>query len=327
MVSELSASQADAPGSGAAGSGVQESGIQESGIQGAGVNDDIVAAFTIDGAPARGRYAKLGSRAIDPILCRHEYPRPVALLLGEALSLAAIVGSLLKFDGKLTVQAEGDGPAPLLVTEYRSDGGLRGYARVSDRDLGDGRLSPGELIGAGALTLTLDQGDDTSQMQGVVPLEGDTLAQCAELYFERSEQTPTRIKLAVGQEILGDKAVWRAGGALIQRVAGDDARGFTEDDWVRARLLFDTLTDAELLDPALSIERALFRLFHEDGVRMSDPRALEDRCTCDRERLAALLHRFTPDELTDLVEPDGFLHARCQFCARLYLLDPAALAG
>ncbi len=293
-------------------------------------DDDSVAAFMIDGAPARGRYTKLAAGTIDPILRRHDYPRPVALLLGEALSLAAIVGSLLKLDGKLTVQAEGDGPAPLLVTEYRSDGGpgdggLRGYARVTDHDLGDARRSPADLIGAGALTLTLDQGDDTSQMQGVVPLEGDTLAQCAELYFERSEQTPTRIKLAVGQEILGDRTLWRAGGALVQRVAGDDARGFTGDDWVRTRLLFDTLTDAELLDPALSIDRALFRLFHEDGVRMSDPRGLEDRCSCDKDRLAALLQRFTTEELNDLIEPDGKLHARCQFCARLYLLDPVAL--
>ncbi len=289
------------------------------------VNDDTVAAFTIDGAPARGRYTKLGAGTIDPILCRHDYPRPVALLLGEALSLAAVVGSLLKGDGKLTVQAEGNGPAPLLVAEYRGDGGLRGYARVMDHALGDARLSPADLIGAGALTLTLDQGDDTNQMQGVVPLEGDTLAQCAELYFERSEQTPTRIKLAVGQEVLGEKTLWRAGGALIQRVAGDDARGFTEDDWVRARLLFDTLTDAELLDPTLSVDRALFRLFHEDGVRMSDPRALEDRCTCDKGRLAALLQRFTSEELNDLIEPDGKLHARCQFCARLYLIDPVEL--
>ena len=291
------------------------------------LNDDTVAAFTIDGAPARGRYARLGAATIDPILCRHDYPRPVALLLGEALSLAAVVGSLLKLDGKLTVQAEGDGPAPLLVAEYRSDGGLRGYARVMDHDLGDARLAPAALIGAGALTLTLDQGDDTMQMQGVVPLEGATLAECAELYFERSEQTPTKIKLAVGQEIRGETTLWRGGGALVQRVAGDDARGFTEDDWVRTQLLFATLTDAELLDPALTTDRALFRLFHEDGVRMADPRALEDRCTCDRERLAALLQRFTPEETADLVEPDGFLHARCQFCARLYLLDPVELGA
>lgn len=284
--------------------------------------DDTVATFTIDGAPVRGRYARLGAGTIDPIICRHAYPRPVALLLGEALTLVALIGSLLKTQGKLTIQAEGDGPVPLIVAEYRADGGVRGYARVMDTDLGDERRAPADLIGAGALTLTLDQGPDMDQMQGVVPLEGDTLAQCAELYFDVSEQTPTRILLAVGEEMTADGSHWRSGGALIQRVAGDEARGFTEEDWSRAQILLASMTDAELLDPSLSTEQALFRLFHEDGVRMAAPQELEDRCTCDRDRLAALLKRFTAEELVDLVEPDGKLHARCQFCARLYLLDP-----
>ncbi|KAF0178301.1 MAG: Hsp33 family molecular chaperone HslO [Hyphomonadaceae bacterium] len=288
--------------------------------------DDTVAAFTIDGAPVRGRYARLGVGTIDPIIKRHAYPRPVALLLGETLTLAALVGSLLKDGGTLTVQAEGDGPAPLLVAEYRAGGGLRGYARVTDPDLGNTRRTPADLIGAGALTLTLDQGPDTEQMQGVVPLEGDTLAQCAELYFDRSEQTPTRVLLAVGEEVTAHGSHWRAGGGLIQRVAGDATRGFTEEDWNRAQILFESLTDAEMLDPTLATEVALFRLFHEDGVRMAHPRALADRCTCDRERLAALLKRFTAEELADLVEPDGKLHARCQFCARLYLIDPAQVS-
>jgi len=294
-------------------------------------HDDCVAAFTIDGAPVRGRYARLGAGTIDPIIKRHDYPRPVALLLGEALTLAALVGSLLKTEGKLTVQAQGDGPAPLLVAEYRSEagqlGGLRGYARVREADLGDERRTPAELIGAGALTLTLDQGPDTEQMQGVVPLEGDTLARCAELYFARSEQTPTRILLAVGEEITARGTHWRAGGGLIQRVAGDATRGVTEEDWNRAQILFASLTDAELLDPTLATQVALYRLFHEDGVRMAPPYPLDDRCTCNRERLAALLKSFTPEDLVDLVEPDGNLHARCQFCARLYLINPAEVSA
>jgi len=288
-------------------------------------HDDCVAAFTIDGAPVRGRYARLGAGTIDPIIKRHDYPRPVALLLGEALTLAALVGSLLKAEGKLTVQAQGDGPAPLLVAEYRSDGGLRGYARVTGEIAGDHRRAPAELIGVGALTFTLDQGADTAQMQGVVPLEGETLAQCAEFYFDHSEQTPTRIQLAVGEEIAADGTHWRAGGGLIQRVAGDATRGFTEEDWNRAQILFASLTDAEMLDPTLPTEVALYRLFHEDGVRMSAPYPLEDRCTCNAERLSALMKGFTAEEIADLVEPDGKLHAHCQFCARLYLLDPSLL--
>lgn len=282
---------------------------------------DAVATFTIDGAPVRGRFARLGEGTIDAILNRHAYPQQAAQLLGEALTLAALVGSLLKAEGVLTVQAEGDGPVPLMVAEYRSGGGLRGYARVTG-DLPPQRMSPADLIGAGALTLTLDMGDDTAQRQGVVPLEGETLAACAELYFDRSEQTPTRVKLAVGQEITSDGARWRAGGALIQRVAGDETRGFTEEDWSRAQILFASLTDAELLDPALPIDRALFRLFHEDGVRMASPDPLADCCTCNADRLSVMIGRFTDEERASLTEPDGFIHATCQFCARLYLLTP-----
>jgi molecular chaperone Hsp33 len=286
---------------------------------------DAVATFTLEGAPVRGRFARLGPGALDPILRRHDYPRPVALLLGEALTLAALVGSLLKVEGVLTVQAEGDGAVPLLVAEYRSGGALRGYARVAADPGAMDRLPPRDLVGAGALTLTLDQGDDTTRMQGVVSLDGETLAECAESYFTRSEQTPTRIALAVGEELGAGCATWRAGGALIQRIAGDEARGFTEDDWTRAQLLFATLGDAELVDPALPIDRALYRLFHEDGVRMSAPASLVDRCTCDKGRLTALLRRFTPEETADLLEPDGMLHAKCQFCARAYVIDPTEL--
>jgi molecular chaperone Hsp33 len=288
--------------------------------------DDTVATFTIDGAPVRGRHVRLGAGTIDAIIKRHAYPRPVALLLGEALTLSALIGSLLKVEGRLTVQAEGVGPVPLVVAEYRSDGGLRGYARVMEENLGDARRTPADLIGDGVLTLTLDQGPDADQMQGIVPLKGDTLAHCSEFYFERSEQTPTRVLLSVGEVIAGAQASWRAGGALIQRVAGDAARGFTEEDWSRAQILFATLTDAELLDPALASEAVLFRLFHEDGVRLAGRQPLADRCTCDKARLAALLKRFTAEEIDDLVEPDGHLHAKCQFCARLYLIDPTEIA-
>jgi molecular chaperone Hsp33 len=282
---------------------------------------DAVAAFTTDGAPVRGRFARLQD-SIDAILARHDYPLPVAQLLGEALTLAALTGALIKTGAVLTLQAEGDGPAPLLVAEWRPGGHLRGYARVRDTNLPAVPMSPAALIGAGALTLTIDPGGETPPMQGVVPLEGATLAVCAELYFERSEQTPTRIRLAVGQEIMGDGPHWRAGGALIQRVAGDEARGWTDEDWSRATILFASITDAELLDPQLPIDRALYRLFHEDGVRMSPPTSLEDRCTCDAGRLGALMARFTAEEIADLIEPDGKLHARCQFCARDYALDP-----
>lgn len=291
--------------------------------------DDFVATFGLDAAPVRGRVVRLGPGVLDPILRRHEYPRPVAMLLGEALTLAALVGALLKVEGRLVVQAQGKGPAPLLVAEYRSDGGLRGYARLAEgaaAELAEAhRLPPGLLLGAGQLALTLDQGDDAPTHQGVVALQGDTLAECAEVYFRTSEQTETRIRLAVGEAHGAGPASWRGGGVLMQRIAADAARGDPAEDWSRASILFNTLGDDELIDPGLPADRLLYRLFHEEGVRMSAETALADRCTCNAERLTALLKSFSAEEVADLIEPDGNLHARCQFCARTYLIAPSAL--
>lgn len=290
--------------------------------------DDIVAPFSLDNAPVRGRAARLGAAALDPILRRHAYPRPVAMLLGEALTLAALVGSLLKAKGRLVVQAQGEGPAPLLVAEHQNGGGLRGYARLAEgaaeKLARENRLPPAELIGAGSLIMTLDNAESETAYQGVVELGEGTLAECAERYFRVSEQTETRIALAVGEVLSAESApLWRAGGALMQRVAGDAARGETADDWPRASILFDTISDEELVDPALPADRLLYRLFHEEGARMGAPARLFDHCTCDEERLTAVMRQFPAEELRTLIEPDGFLHARCQFCARNYQIAPA----
>ncbi len=296
---------------------------------GPAATEDSVAGFRLEGAPARGRYVRLGRATIDPILRRHAYPRPVALLLGEALALAALVGSLLKVEGRLLVQAEGGGPAQLLAAEHRSDGSLRGYVRLgpdaANTLKGRHAMAPADLLGAGALALTLEREGGGPAHQGVVALEGESLAACAEAYFLRSEQIPTRIALAVAEEYGAGAPVWRGGGALLQQIAGDDARGDTRADWEKAEALFATLAADELADPALPIDRALYRLFHEDGVRMGDPQPLADRCSCTAERLAGVLSRFSASDLADLTEPDGAIHARCQFCARTYQIDPGGI--
>jgi molecular chaperone Hsp33 len=287
--------------------------------------DDIVAPFSLDHAPVRGRIARFGAGALDPILRRHAYPRPVAMLLGEALTLAALVNALLKTDGRLTVQAEGDGPVSLLVAECGADCALRGYARFKDSAAlaGAHRMAPAALLGEGRLALTLDLGPDMAPQQGVVTLEGETLAQCAETYFRSSEQTETRIRLAVGESfVAGAPPIWRGGGVLLQAIGRDDARGDPVEDWSRASMLFETVRDDELIDPDLPADRLLYRLFHEEGVRMAELTPAIDRCTCDEGRLTAVLQQFPQTELADLIEPDGMLHARCQFCAREYLIDP-----
>jgi molecular chaperone Hsp33 len=288
--------------------------------------DDFVAPFSLDGAPVLGRIVRLG--AVDSILKRHDYPVPAAMMLGEALALAALIGSLLKVDGRFIVQAQGDGPVRLLVAEHSSDGGLRGYARLAEGAVlaGARRLSPRELIGQGHLAITLDLGPESEPRQGLVSLEGETLSACAEAYFGASEQIETHIRLAVGQVVGDAGAAWRAGGVLMQRIGRDETRGNDDEDWSRAGMLFATLSDEELIDPDLPSDRLLYRLFHEEGVRMGEPAPLEDRCTCNEERLTAILRGLDQEELAHMQEPDGKLHARCQFCGRDYRIAVEAIS-
>lgn len=285
---------------------------------------DLLATFQIDGRAVRGRAVRMGPLSLAPILHRHDYPPHLAQLLGEAVTLAALVGATLKFDGRLLVQAEGDGPVTLLVGEYRTDGSVRGYVRF-DKDAWARllRVNRGaaphmpQLFGpSGRLGLIILHDNPALQpYQGIVPLMKATLAECAEDYFDQSEQVPTELKLTIARE--GDTD-WTAGGMIIQRIAADEARGDTEDDWREARALFASLSDGELADTALPMEDLLFRLFHEQGVRLERLQPLADRCTCNEERLVGTLKSMPEASLRELVEPDGTLSIDCQFCARHY---------
>lgn len=293
----------------------------------AGRGEDIVANFQIDNQPVRGRICHMGRATLNEILGRHDYPLEAARLMGEALLLAALVGSSLKIEGRLSVQAEGDGPIRLMVAEYTTNGQIRGMLRV-DQERWDklmtinkgGRPHPQQAFGKSVFAMTILHDDpDMRPYQAVVPLSGRTLAECAEAYFLQSEQIPTRVRLAVGQATIpGKTPIWQGGGALIQQVAPDEARGATEDAWTTASILFETVTDAELIDPDLSAGRVLFRLFHETGVRMEPPVDLVDRCTCSAERLTKTLRNMPDDGLADLAEADNTLDVNCQFCSRKY---------
>ena len=301
--------------------------------------DDIAASFQIDGQPVRGRIVRLGKDTVDPILRRHDYPEPVAALVGEAVALVALIGSAMKVTGRMILQAEGNGPVQFVVAEYRAGdgendkGGVRGYAKL-DREAFDAkfgakpphRANIRELLGEGAFSMTLDQSDDMERYQGVTPLDGETLSDCAETYFLQSEQIPTRIVLAIAEAyVAGETPHWRAGAALLQRMADDDARGGGEAAWEEALAKFETTGADELTDPSLSADRLLFRLFHEQGVRLAAAQDLDERCTCNVERLAAILSRFSAEELGDMREADGGIKARCEFCGRSYdLPDPFA---
>ncbi len=293
--------------------------------------DDLVAPFQIEGEPVRGRIVRLGE-AVDAILQAHAYPEPVANLLGETCALAALVGSNLKFDGRLIVQAQGDGPVRYVVADYDTEGSLRGYCRydaeaVAEVSQGFARPGAKSLLGQGVFIMTVDQGADMDRYQGVTAIEGETLALCAEQYFAQSEQTPTRVRLAVGQVDVGDGARWRAGGMMIQNIAEDDARGSTAEAWNRTQAFFETIGEDELLDPTISSELLLFRLFHEDGVRVFEAKPLKAFCRCSRERIEGVLRSFAPEERADMVEDDGQIRVTCEYCSSIYVIDPAEIAG
>jgi molecular chaperone Hsp33 len=289
------------------------------------VPDDAVTAFQIEGEPVRGRLARLGP-AIDEILRAHDYPEPVANLLGEACALAALVGSNLKFDGRLIIEARGAGPVRFVVADYDTSGGLRGYCgfdadAVAEAARGFARPGAKSLLGDGHFMMTVDQGPDMDRYQGVTAIEGETLALCAEQYFAQSEQTPTRVRLAVGQA----DGLWRAGGMLIQSVAEDDARGSTTEAWVRTQAFFETVGEDELVDAELSSQHLLFRLFHEDGVRVFGSQPLRAFCRCSQERIETVLSSFDAAERADMVEPDGKIHVTCEYCSKTYAVGPDAL--
>lgn len=293
--------------------------------------DDLAAAFQIEGWPVRGRIVRLG-QTIDAILSAHDYPEPVAALLGEACALAALVGSSLKFEGRLIVQAQGDGPVRYVVADYDTQGHMRGYCRFDEDEVAaasQGFARPGarSLLGQGVFVMTLDRGPDFERTQGITPIEGESLSLAAEHYFQQSEQIPTRVRLAVGSVVTEEGVAWRAGGALIQLIAGDEARGSTEEAWDRSRALFQTLADDELLDPTITPETLLYRLFHEDGVRLENARALVAQCRCSRERIAGVLTSFDPAERAEMVEADGKIRVTCEYCATVYAIEPEEITA
>jgi len=240
------------------------------------------------------------------------------------------VGASLKFEGRLIVQAQGDGPVSYVVCDYDSEGSLRGYcrydeARVAEVSQGFARPGARTLLGEGVFVMTIDQGPDTDRYQGITPIEGESLALAAERYFDQSEQTPTRLRLAVGQLRTDDGFLWRAGGMLLQNIAEDDARGPTQDAWERAQALFETLGEDELIDPTVPPEVLLFRLFHEDGVRLEAARPLRAFCRCSEERIRGVLKSFSPEERADMVEPDGAIKVTCEYCSRIYAIPPQSV--
>jgi molecular chaperone Hsp33 len=311
--------------------------------------DDSVVPFQVEGLDVRGRAVQLGS-LVNTILDRHAYPQPVARLLAEAIVLTVLIGTSLKFEGKFTVQTKGDGPVDLLVADFTSPENVRAYARFDEQAVADavaaGRASPEQLLGTGVLAFTIDQGSFMQPYQGIVPLDGTSLEDIAGVYFRQSEQIPTRVRLGAAELFDRDengkpRRTWRAGGLIAQflpeapeRMRHPDLHGGDGDDrdtelhgdeaWDEARMLVDTIDADELTDPQVGVERLLFRLFHERGVRAFDPQPVVDRCNCARDKIKGVLQGFSAEEIEASTE-DGRVTVTCEFCSTSYHYAPDEL--
>ena len=292
------------------------------------LTQDYSTRFVIETHPVHGRLVRLGD-TVDSILKAHDYPDVIANLLGEACVLATIVGASLKFEGRLILQAQGDGVVRYVVADYDTKGGLRGFCRY-DRDELDKLIATNEgsfvslgaqaLLGSGTFMMTLDPENHAERYQGITPIEGESLALCAEHYFAQSEQVPTQIKLAVTGLDGPSGRQWRAAGAMIQAIAGDETRGDTKASFNHIRALFETLGEEELTDFDLTADRLMYRLFHEDGVRLSALKTVFKLCRCSQERVEGLVQSFSQEEQNEMLEADGKVHITCEYCSKTFLV-------
>jgi molecular chaperone Hsp33 len=289
-------------------------------------SDDLIQPFKIEASGLHGRLVRLGPALHQP-LTSQDYPDSVAILLGECLTLSAGLAAALKFDGTFSVQAKGDGPVRMIVADATNSGAIRGYAQFEGPapTLDEVSTAPiPRLLGAGYMAFTVDQGPDSERYQGIVDLEGATLGDCVHHYFQTSDQFSTAVKISVARDAAG---YWR-GGALILQRSPEDENPLTQDDaeeaWRRAVILMGSCTPDEMVDPSLAANQLLYRLFHEDGVRVFDPQPIAFACKCTPERMAAAVAMLTLEELHEMTV-DGAVTVTCQFCNAGHVFDEAAL--
>ena len=305
------------------------------------VIDDIVLPFAVESLSTRGRLVRLGP-AIDQLLKRHEYPEPVSRLVAEAVTLAALLGSTLKMDGRFQLQTKSDGPVTMLLVDFDAPSNLRALARFDAARLARALQTGEDLLGRGHMAFTIDPGGEITRYQGVVALEGEGFERAAHHYFERSEQIPTLVRLAVGESLTPIGRGWRAGGLIVQHLPqagergrradfhpGDAPEGVEpdrvaeHDAWIEAQARAKTTEPHELIDPTLSGERLLYRLFSARGVRVYQPTSLAAVCRCSAEGVDAMLRSFPPEEVRDMVGDDGMIGVTCEFCSTKRIFDPA----
>jgi molecular chaperone Hsp33 len=284
------------------------------------MNDDLIETFQLDSSNLRGRILRVGP-ALDSLLKRHSsYPDPVTRLTGETACIALMLSSMLKYDGIFTLQLQGDGPVSMVVADITNQGVMRACAKYKKSGEEIFPVSnPLLLMGKGHLAFTVDQGEDMERYQGIVTLSGKNFQDLIQHYFSQSEQITTGIRFAMDKTPDG---FWRAGAIILQRLPEqkENSGEAEEDDWRRAMTLLHSCTDKELLDPDLPQNDLLFRLFHEEGVRVYDPVPVRDRCRCSQERAENILRMISSAERQDMAI-EGKIVVTCEFCNRQYGFD------
>jgi len=307
--------------------------------------DDMVLPFSLDRSNIRGRIVRL-DQTLDQILGQHNYPSQVQSLVAEAALLTALIGQTIKLRWRLSLQVRGEGAIRLIATDYFAPedasgaAEIRAYASFDEDALSD--APPFEQMGRGLFAMTIDQGRDMSPYQGITPLAGGSLANCAQTYFAQSEQLPTRFALGAAQaQEPGAALLWRAGGIMLQHMpeaspfaaseatgeggllsdedllSGDDA-----ENWSRTVTLLDTVELTELIGPHVGPDTLLRRLFHEETPRVYDTRPMRFGCTCSAQKLADALATYSAEDLEDMHNSEGEITADCQFCGAQYKLPP-----
>ncbi len=283
---------------------------------------DFILPFQLESSSLRGRVLRF-ENTIDEILRAHQYPAPVTALCADMILLCGLLSSMLKFDGIFTLQVQGDGPLRMMVCDMTSEGHIRACASFEEGAVTNEDAPDLSLFGKGYLAFTVDQGEHMERYQGIVELKGQTLAESVQHYFATSEQLQTGLVLAAAPDETGK---WHGQGLLLQHMPEEGGEGaptnVEEDDWRRAMILMQSCTKEELLNPDLSAEDILTRLFHEEGVRVYDQMPIKHQCRCSEERLHALLKTMPKDDIGHMVK-DGKITMTCEFCAKDYIFDPA----
>ena len=283
---------------------------------------DYIQPFQIEDLGLHGRLVRLGT-ALDQAFERHGYPVEISNLLGETMALATVLSGAIKYEGVFTLQVQGNGPVSPLMADLTSDGNLRGYVRFDEDRLAealkrDGAMVP-KLLGAGHMAFTVDQGPDTERYQGIVELEGGRLMECAQNYFQQSEQLETALVVAADTS---DPVASRSAALMIQRLPAGTEGSYTRDEedevWRRAVVLMSSITPDELLDPDLSASGLLYRLYHEDGVRIYTAKPVRHACRCSEQKVKRTLASFPKDEIADMAD-DGMVSVVCEFCKAEYV--------